>query len=73
MNMMFMLKKKVCFLLTQVDSILDGTTDITRTFILGEISETGKKILHICIKGYVEDAGSLFSYMVQMVSGLMVL
>ena len=54
-------KKEGMLLIDSGGQYLDGTTDITRTFILGEISETERR----CRK--------LFSYMVQMVSGLMVL
>ncbi len=52
-------KKEGMLLIDSGRQYLDGTTDITRTFILGEISETERKYF-ICIKSYAEDARSCF-------------
>ena len=41
---------------------LDGTTDITRTFILGEISETERKYFTYVLKAMLKMQEAVFLY-----------
>ena len=43
-----------------MDNILDGTTDITRTFVLGEITEEEKRRFTLVLKGHINLAKAKF-------------
>lgn len=56
------LKPKGFLLLDSGAQYLDGTTDITRTIALGELSETEKRDYTLILKGHIDLAMAIFPY-----------
>ncbi|GAA0181313.1 aminopeptidase P family protein [Clostridium sediminicola] len=58
----YILKKEKMFLVDSGGQYLDGTTDITRTFVLGEISEEEKHDFTLVLKGNIALSKVKFLY-----------
>ena len=54
------LKKQGLFLVDSGGQYLDGTTDITRTFVLGDITEEEKRDFTLVLKGHINLAKAKF-------------
>ncbi len=50
------------FLVDSGGQYYDGTTDITRTIVLGEITEEEKEIYTLTLKGHINLINSIFLY-----------
>ena len=54
------LKLQGLFLVDSGGQYLDGTTDITRTFVLGDITEEEKRDFTLVLKGHINLAKAKF-------------
>lgn len=56
------LKKEKMFLVDSGGQYYDGTTDITRTIVLGEVTEEEKRDFTLTLKGHINLINSIFLY-----------
>ena len=56
------LKKEGMFLIDSGGQYLDGTTDITRTIVLGDITQEEKRDFTLTLKGHINLIGARFLY-----------
>ena len=56
------LKKRRMFLVDSGGQYLDGTTDITRTIVLGAITEEEKRDFTLTLKGHINLINARFLY-----------
>lgn len=61
-NSNYELKREKMFLVDSGGQYYDGTTDITRTIVLGEITEEEKRDFTLTLKGHINLINSIFLY-----------